>query len=105
MRKSAIYLIFTAFASVILCMLLFVHPAGTANFKEKLAEERRLARELYITDLCLFTEARYTRHITQADLHAPFQDHPLSLEHFPSGSIVVPPLSFHDGITAQRMRK
>jgi hypothetical protein len=26
-----------------------------------------------------------------ADLHAPFQDSPLSLEHFPSGSLVTPP--------------
>jgi hypothetical protein len=26
-----------------------------------------------------------------ADRHAPFQDHPLSLEHFPSGSLIAPP--------------
>ena len=27
-----------------------------------------------------------------ADLHSPFQDHPVALEHFPSGSLVTPPL-------------
>ena len=46
-----------------------------------------------LTDLCLFTEARYTRHLSQADLHSAFQDHPLGLEHFPTGSLVPPPAS------------
>ncbi len=48
-------------------------------------------RKLGITDLCLFTEARYTRHLSQVDWHSAFQDHPMSLEHFPSGSLVLPP--------------
>jgi hypothetical protein len=50
-----------------------------------------LAGRLVLTDLALFTEARYTRHPSQADFHAPFQDHPAALEHFPSGSFVPPP--------------
>ncbi|MFA5081654.1 MAG: hypothetical protein WC474_03795 [Hydrogenophilaceae bacterium] len=44
-----------------------------------------------LTDLALFTEARYTRHPTQADRHAAFQDHPGALEHFPSGALMPPP--------------
>jgi hypothetical protein len=48
-------------------------------------------RELGLTDLALFTEARYTRNPSQADLHSAFQDHPMALEHFPSGSIQQPP--------------
>jgi len=52
---------------------------------------RNLVRELQLTDLCLFTEARYTRHPSMADLHSAFQDHPMALEHFPSGSLVSPP--------------
>jgi hypothetical protein len=51
----------------------------------------RLAENLTLTDPCLFNEARYTRHPSQADLHAPFQDHPAALEHFPNGSLVRPP--------------
>jgi hypothetical protein len=47
--------------------------------------------KLELTDLSLFTEARYTRHLSQTDLHSAFQDHPLSLEHFPAGSIAGPP--------------
>jgi hypothetical protein len=50
-----------------------------------------LRKILKLTDLCLFTEARYTRHLSQADLNTAFQDHPLSLEHFPSGSFTQPP--------------
>ncbi len=44
-----------------------------------------------LTDPALFTEARYARHVSQADRHAAFQDHPLALEHFPAGSLVPPP--------------
>lgn len=55
------------------------------------AEMRVLAAHLGLTDLALFTEARYTRHPAQADLHSAFQDHPLALEHFPSGSLMTPP--------------
>ena len=51
-----------------------------------------LVRELGLSDLSLFTEARYTRHPSQADRHAPFQDHPAALEHFPTGSLLLPPL-------------
>ena len=46
---------------------------------------------LELTDLALFTEARYTRHPSQTDLHSAFQDHPASLEHFPMGSMAGPP--------------
>jgi hypothetical protein len=56
-----------------------------------LTERADMVKTLELTDLCLFTEARYTRHLSQADRHSPFQDHPLSFEHFPSGSLVGPP--------------
>ena len=50
-----------------------------------------LVQELGLSDLSLFTEARYTRHPSQADRHAPFQDHPGALEHFPTGVLSPPP--------------
>ena len=56
-----------------------------------MVQMRDLVEQLQLTDLCLFTEARYTRHLSQADLHSAFQDHPLGLEHFPTGSLVLPP--------------
>lgn len=53
-------------------------------------QTQALVRSLELTDLCLSTEARYTRHLSQADRHAAFQDHPVALEHFPSGSLLLP---------------
>lgn len=50
-----------------------------------------LVARLGLTDLALFTEARYTRHPSQADLQSAFQDHPVALEHFPTGSLMPPP--------------
>jgi hypothetical protein len=57
------------------------------------AARTALARRLQLTDLALFSEARYTRHLSQADHHAPFQDHPGAIEHFPAGSLVGPPVA------------
>ncbi len=46
---------------------------------------------LGLTDLCVSTEARYTRHPAVSDPMAPFMDHPGAVEHFPSGSFWAPP--------------
>ena len=61
--------------------------ARRAGAAPELALQASLVRRLGLTDLCLFTEARYTRHPSQADRFAPFQDHPRALDHFPSGAI------------------
>jgi len=76
-----------------LCFLgTFIHAGLAASRAERaIAELRALASRLALTDLALFTEARYTRHRSQADLHAAFQDHPGALEHFPTGSLAGPP--------------
>lgn len=68
--------------------------ADAAQLKKSRAAARiasaELAAHLGLTDLALFTEARYTRHPTQADLHSAFQDHPLAFDHFPTGSLLPP---------------
>jgi hypothetical protein len=77
---------------VFLISLMFIDASVSQGIdKESLRERREIVKVLTLTDLCLFTEARYTRHPSMADMHTPFQEHPLSLEHFPSGSIIVPP--------------
>lgn len=96
MRKADALLLalgcgFAAFAATVLDARL---QAGAAA--ARLEDNRRLVRELQLTDLCLFTEARYTRHPSQADLHTAFQDHPMALEHFPSGSLIPPPKHLRD---------
>src|SRR4030042_1150698 len=91
MRKSNLFLLYMV-VNVLILLLMFAH----ASYQEKkaipfLEEKRELVKKLELTDLCLFTEASYTRHLSQADLHTPFQDSPMSLEHFPSGSFLPPP--------------
>lgn len=50
-----------------------------------------VAARLGLTDLAIWTEARYTRHPALADRFTPFQDHPGALEHFPAGAVLPPP--------------
>jgi hypothetical protein len=56
-----------------------------------LQAKRLLVDRLGLTDLALFTEARYTRHPSQTDWHSAFQDHPAAFDHFPTGSLIAPP--------------
>lgn len=92
MRNSTIYLLFT---SVILCAMALIglHARqGMSEAHKHRSYRSQLVKELRLTDICLFTEARYTRHLSMSDDHAPFQDHPVALEHFPSGALTLPPL-------------
>jgi len=91
LRKSAV--LFICLGGLFALLLLTALDAAVRGRveDERLALMARQVRELELTDLSLFTEARYTRHLSQADRHTPFQDHPMALEHFPSGSLLAPP--------------
>lgn len=91
MRKSLLFLMTMMVEVVVLGMLLIHASLSEATRHASLQEKAALFTRLKLTDLCLFPEARYTRHLSQADLFSAFQDHPLSLEHFPSGSFTTPP--------------
>ena len=98
MRKSDIFILITGL-NLALLLLLAVHASlGEKAAAASIAVSAGLVKEFRLTDLCLFTEARYTRHPSMADLHAPFQDHPGALDHFPSGSLVSPPRFFREGL-------
>jgi len=73
--------------AAILIQAHFVMRADLPGLRQK----AEVVKNLGLTDLCLSTEARYTRHLSQADWHAAFQSHPLALDHFPIGSILGPP--------------
>lgn len=93
MRKSSFFLIYIAM-NIILLFVMFTHASLRKNAAmELVGKKMEMIRKLELTDLCLFTEASYIRHLTQADVHTPFQDYPMSLEHFPSGSLVMPPIT------------
>jgi len=88
-RKSTLFVLFTV-VNLLLFAVLMLH-AHTARGRTE-ASCSLIVKDLQITDLCLFTEARYTRHPSMADPYSAFQDHPLSLDHFPSGSLVPAPV-------------
>lgn len=80
---------------LLLATALTVHAAWASHTaRERLAATHALAEALELTDIALFTEARYTRHLSLADLHSPFQDAPMAFEHFPSGALTTPPHRF-----------
>jgi hypothetical protein len=91
MRKSSLFFIYIT-TQIILLGCMFTH----ASYKKEvdvshLQEKVNLVQRLGLTDMCLFTEASYTRHLSLADFHTAFQDSPMAFEHFPSGSLVIRP--------------
>jgi hypothetical protein len=90
-RPSSVVLLLLAFSAFAFALTLLDAAVPRAQREAELNEIRALVARLGLTDLALFTEDRYTRHPTQADLHSAFQDHPLALEHFPTGSLLLAP--------------
>ncbi len=90
MRNSSWFFIGLSGEAILLAGLLLHAGASEQAEQATLQQKAALVENLRLTDLCLFTEARYTRHLSQADLNTAFQDHPMSLEHFPSGSFTQP---------------
>lgn len=90
-RKSTVFLLLTMVEVTFLSLLLVHAFLSEEAQRANLQENAEMVTTLKLTDLCLFPEARYARHPSQADWHAAFQDHPLSLEHFPAGSFTTPP--------------
>lgn len=97
-RRSDIYLGILA-TGILALVLIFIHASRTVRADGSFMRERELFVKRYgLTDLCLFTDARYSRNPSMADRATPFQDHPGSLEHFPSGSVMRPPMRIHHGM-------
>lgn len=92
MRRHRIFLTVTTALVLVLAGLLVGGRVKTARYEaELLPLNRKVVGALELTDLAVWTEARYTRHPSQADFFSAFQDSPGSLEHFPAGSVVAPP--------------
>lgn len=87
------YQVFILFIGMECCLLagLFLFASyERKNAGPQIAAKKELVRQLGLTDLSVWTEARYTRHPSQADLFTAFQDFPSSVEHFPAGSLIRP---------------
>ncbi|MBU0942859.1 MAG: hypothetical protein KJ804_04065 [Proteobacteria bacterium] len=93
MIRTRLFLSCIAFLLVVLAILALHSQQGKQVWiTQELAANQDLVARLALTDLALWTEARYTRHPALADFFSPFQDAPASFEHFPAGSIIAPRL-------------
>jgi hypothetical protein len=80
-----------------LLVVLLTHGSIRYHFQDHnlLEAKKSLVSELGLTDYAIWTEARYTRHPSQADFFSAFQDFPGAFEHFPAGAIIAPPQFLH----------
>ena len=90
-RKSTFFFAFLGLGAFLFALMAAHAHNRNANAQAAWTEKTRMVERLELTDLCLFTDARYTRHPSMADRHTPFQDSPMAMEHFPSGTLVLPP--------------
>jgi hypothetical protein len=90
-RKSTVFFSWLALGFAALVAIAADAALGRRDAAPALAMRRGLVKHFSLTDLALFTDARYTRNPAMADLATPFQDYPMAFEHFPSGSLMPPP--------------
>ena len=81
------YLIFLTFLLIAIGVFIFTGQSGS-NASTQINADAVIAYRFLLTDLCLSTESRHTRHLSQPELIAPFQDAPGYLDHFPSSTFI-----------------
>ena len=88
--KHKLFIGFILLEIVAISTLLMSGQLGIRERQPLREAKRMIVDRLMLTDFALWTEARYTRNPSQADLFTPFQDFPSAIEHFPAGSIMAP---------------
>jgi len=86
MRPALVLALFLLAFAIFGSVILWQGRQWRAAWSELMAPAIIATESLGLTDLCIATEARYTRHPAVSDPLAPFMDHPGALEHFPTGS-------------------
>ncbi|RUM48164.1 MAG: hypothetical protein DSY80_00040 [Desulfocapsa sp.] len=90
MRPSVILFSFLCSLLVVNAFFYIDNSRQLQSLQTILPAQQRLVKRYGLTDLALSSEARYTRHPAVTDPMAPYMDHPGAIEHFPSGSFVLP---------------
>jgi len=62
-----------------------------ADYQQSIWQRQKLQRLVGLTDLSITSAARYLRHYSLSDMTTPFQDYPVSLDHFPAGFVYAAP--------------
>lgn len=91
MRPATLLFFLVSFVLAFDAGLLAAGQARRATMARDLPLLHSVTAALGLSDLCVATEARYTRHPAVSDPVAPFMDHPAAMEHFPTGSFWAPP--------------
>lgn len=90
-RKSTLFFAFLGLGAFSFALMVAHSHYRSADAQAAWSEKGRMVERLELSDLCLFTDARYARHPSMADRHTAFQDNPMAMEHFPSGTLILPP--------------
>jgi hypothetical protein len=91
MRPSKILALILAITVLADLWLIFHAVRLRAEFRNNKPMMDIVVSGLGLTDLCIATEARYTRHPAVTDPVVPFMNHPGAIEHFPTGSFWAAP--------------
>ncbi|MBN1408774.1 MAG: hypothetical protein JW956_13335 [Calditrichaceae bacterium] len=82
--------IYSTFFSILLLSIMIFIIVSYTNSATPVDKNSHtaIASRFHLTDLSLSTESRHTRHLSQPELIAPFQDAPGYLDHFPSSTFI-----------------
>ena len=91
MLKSKIFILVTIGQLLVLASFFcYGLTKSHADQRGPMQAKQEVVSRFGLTDFAIWTEARYTRHPSQADFFSSFQDFPSSFDHFPAGSIIAP---------------
>ena len=92
--RCRIFILLMTVEAMALALLVSAGHFATVRTEPARRCNRQLVQVFELTDLAIWTGARYTRHLSQADTFAAFQDSMGALEHFPEGSLApLPPMN------------
>ena len=91
MKRKYLALFLVTNILLLVSILTLVVKADRSDASGAFHPGAQVAARFLLTDLCLSTESRHTRNLSQIELIAPFQDAPGYHDHFPSSTFIAPP--------------